>query len=403
MPVGVENSGMMRFTIPLMLCLGFGFSLFGQSGIQFETGDWETILQKAESEGKPIFVDVYTDWCGPCKKMSREVFPQKEVGDYYNANFINVKVDAEKGEGPALAQKFGAKGYPTLLFVSADEEVLHKVVGALESEMLIAMGKDALKPEMRLPNLKRQFEEGRRDLGFLKSYLALANMAHQPGRQAVAEAYLAVEQDWASEFNLMLIYNGKEHADSPLFNFVNEHIDFYNQQFDEHYVFYQLRERILAIADPEIIQYKNEEEVMAKAEELIQLAYPASVDLMLMRFKVQYYLKTEQIEPCLETAEVYLKQYRNINRPMIDEHLMLAQSLLSGTEHPIALERAITWLKKYDRKSRANSINVHIATGYYMLGNKKKAEQYLKRAEQRDRNLSMQPFIKVLRAQIDAL
>lgn len=389
--------------MPLLLCLGFGLSLFGQPGIQFETGDWETILQKAESEGKLIFVDVYTDWCGPCIKMSREVFPQKEVGDYYNANFVNVKIDAEKGEGPALAQKFGAIGYPTLLFVSADEEVLQKVVGGFNTEMFMALGRDALRPEMRLPNLKKQFDEGNRDLAFLKSYLALANMAHEPGRQAVAEAYLAVEQDWASEFNLKLIYNGMEHADSPLFNFVNEHIDFYNQQFDEHDVFFQLRERILAIADPEVIQYKDEEEVMAKAEELIQLAYPTSVDLMLMRFKVRYYLKTEQNEQCLETAEVYLKQYRDINRPMMDEHRIFADYFIHNSEAPLLLQRAIRWVKKSDRQSRSSYNKLLLAQAYYRLGNKKKAIWYINQAERRNRYAANQNYLKKLRAKINAL
>lgn len=52
-----------------------------------------------------MFVDFYTDWCGPCKVMARDVFPQKQVGDFFNAKFVCLKLNAEK-EGRELAKLF---------------------------------------------------------------------------------------------------------------------------------------------------------------------------------------------------------------------------------------------------------------------------------------------------------
>ena len=65
-------------------------------GIDFFHGSYEEALKKARSENKGIFVDVYTSWCGPCKKMAREVFTQAGVGDYFNTHFVCLKLDAEK-------------------------------------------------------------------------------------------------------------------------------------------------------------------------------------------------------------------------------------------------------------------------------------------------------------------
>lgn len=111
------------------------------AGIQFTEASWREILKKAKAEKKVIFLDAYASWCGPCKMLQKQVFTQKEVGDFYNSKFINVKMDMEKGEGPALAQVYPLEAYPTLLFIDGDGRVLKKFIGAPKAEELIAIGK----------------------------------------------------------------------------------------------------------------------------------------------------------------------------------------------------------------------------------------------------------------------
>lgn len=72
------------------------FTMFGQ-GIVFETGNWESILKKAKKEKKLIYLDAYTSWCGPCKMMKKSIFPDAQVGKYFNENFVNAQIDMEKG------------------------------------------------------------------------------------------------------------------------------------------------------------------------------------------------------------------------------------------------------------------------------------------------------------------
>ena len=100
----------------LFIC--FGSLVFGQ-GMQFETGSFEEIKAKAKKENKLIFLDAYTTWCGPCKWMAKTVFTNDTVAQYYNANFINAKIDMEKGEGIELAKKYAVRCYPNLLMVMA--------------------------------------------------------------------------------------------------------------------------------------------------------------------------------------------------------------------------------------------------------------------------------------------
>ena len=75
-------------------------------GIRFTEGTWADILNEAKAQQKLIFVDIYTTWCGPCKTMANRVFTDAGVGEKFNASFVNFKIDAEKGEGIVLANKY---------------------------------------------------------------------------------------------------------------------------------------------------------------------------------------------------------------------------------------------------------------------------------------------------------
>ena len=110
-------------------------------GIQFTEASWREVLRKAKAEKKVIFLDAYASWCGPCKMLQKQVFTKKAVGDFYNGKFINVKMDMEKGEGPALSQVYPLEAYPTLLFIDSNGKVLKKFIGAPSAEDLIALGK----------------------------------------------------------------------------------------------------------------------------------------------------------------------------------------------------------------------------------------------------------------------
>ena len=101
--------------------------------VKFETGDFKSLVAQAEKEDKLIFIDAFAEWCGPCKYMSSNIFPLKEVGDYLNKNFVNAKIDMEKGEGPAIGRKFNVRGYPTFLILDSNGKEITRIVGASRS------------------------------------------------------------------------------------------------------------------------------------------------------------------------------------------------------------------------------------------------------------------------------
>ncbi len=122
------------------------------AGINFFQGSWNEALAEAKRTGKPIFLDAYAAWCGPCKWMAKNTFTDAAVGEYFNANFVNLKIDMEKGEGPNLASKFRVRAYPTLVFINANGDVIEKVEGARQASDFVDLGKKVIKKWKNQPS-----------------------------------------------------------------------------------------------------------------------------------------------------------------------------------------------------------------------------------------------------------
>lgn len=128
----------------MLICLG----LTAQSkGVNFENLTLNEAQAKAKAIKKApklIFMDCYTSWCGPCKDMTNNVFPQEVCGNFFNANFVNVKFDMEKGEGLEIRKRYAVSVYPTFLILDADGNEINRVIGSDKAEPFIEKVKLAM-------------------------------------------------------------------------------------------------------------------------------------------------------------------------------------------------------------------------------------------------------------------
>jgi thioredoxin-related protein len=143
-------------TISLALFFFFGFGLLQSQAQQVKWLTWQEATELASTEANPkkIFVDVYTDWCGWCKRMDKDTFQNPQVAAYMNENFYMVKMDGE-GKEPiefkgkkysyvpsgrrgyhelAAALLQGRLSYPTVVFLDERFNMLSPVPGYQKPE-----------------------------------------------------------------------------------------------------------------------------------------------------------------------------------------------------------------------------------------------------------------------------
>jgi thioredoxin-related protein len=92
-----------------------------------EKNSIDSIIQY--SGDKIILLDFYTEWCGPCKRMDKEVLVDTTISRLINTNFILLKVDAEKGYGIFLSKKYNVTSYPTYVFLNSNATPIYKTNG----------------------------------------------------------------------------------------------------------------------------------------------------------------------------------------------------------------------------------------------------------------------------------
>lgn len=133
----------------------------GAVGTQFFKGTFAQALAKAKKENKKLMVDCYTLWCGPCRHMAKNVFPDENLGKYMNANFVCIQLDMEHGEGPELNKTFNVEAYPTFIFFDAEGKEMNRFEGMCMQDEFQKRCERILKGEA--PIVKEDSETAKRD------------------------------------------------------------------------------------------------------------------------------------------------------------------------------------------------------------------------------------------------
>lgn len=273
-------------------------------GIDFFHGEWEAALQKAAAQDKLIFVDAYAQWCGPCKRMAKDVFPQEEVGVYFNRNFISVKMDMEAPENIAFRQQYPVAAYPTLFFIDAEGNVVQKTKGAQKADGLIRTAKKALAAAEPAEDYATAYENGDRSPELMYKYVR-SLIRNEESYLKIANDYLRTQTDINTVDNLQFIILTATDSDSRIFDMMTDRKDLIITAISEEMYYSQVLTACQLTAD-KAVEFSSPD-LLEEALENISKHYPAKKEVFEIKSEMAYALAHRDAKTYAKFAKGYAK------------------------------------------------------------------------------------------------
>ncbi|WP_421870028.1 thioredoxin family protein [Marinoscillum sp.] len=172
----------MRAAIRLFIFIFLVGVAFTSQAQEIEWLSFEEAVAKSKKEPRKLLIDIYTDWCGWCKKMDKEAYANDVIAEYINKNYYPVKFNAEQKadiEFDGHTFKFvnqGRRGvhelaaaltnnklsYPTTVFMDEDFRIIQPIPGYMDAKALepiiTYIGDDKYKQKVAWQEYQKNFK-----------------------------------------------------------------------------------------------------------------------------------------------------------------------------------------------------------------------------------------------------
>lgn len=392
----MKITNMPRSIIALLIAV-LTLPAFGQ-GIDFYEGDWKDALAEAEKSEKLVFVDAYAEWCGPCKRMAKTTFVDQSVGDFFNANFINLKIDMEKGHGLTFRQDYPVSAFPTLMFLNGKGEIILKTTGAKDVAKIIDFAKKAMGMDDRSGDYEVAYEEGKRDFDLVYKYVQALNKVGKPSSKIVND-YLrskpSISDDQMTKFLLAAVTE----ADSKAFEELIKRKGNAEKLSDKEAV----KKTIVDACKKTVskaVEYESEF-LLTEAQNKMRSTYKSDAKAFEYESKLTYYKGLGYTDMYLETVEDYCNKVIKKDADAINEIAVDISKNMNKNKKALTIAEGLA--KKASKQGEKAD---HYITYAQILNLNEKSEDALKAAKKaleitKDNNeptKNIEGFIKYLEA-----
>jgi thiol-disulfide isomerase/thioredoxin len=382
------------FCIFFVLCLSVAsFSQVTKTGgIDFKQGSLSNLFSLASTQRKPVFIEVFLNGCPHCEALA-PVLAEKEVGDFYNGQFVSWKTEANSAESKAL-QKLKNVTYPEfpiLFYFDSEGNLIHMATPAemhTRKEFIgevIRHGKNALNPQEQTSKYDARFAAGERDLQFLVSYGKYAKAAKQEtalkGINGAFAMKLTTPQDRTSQVGFYVLQRFVNDFNSPLSKYFFSHLAEYKSKYPEKEV-KEAGESIIfhSLFGLDADSYKPAE-IAAMREQMVHIGVPASEAASRTMLKeLDAYMRLKDTKGALGVFNTYRKTSTTLS--VADYAYMLKYFNEKATDNaylsemPVWAEAGLSIAQPQERQSKiVADLWYELAEVYSKAGQKEMAKE----------------------------
>nr|WP_295873780.1 thioredoxin fold domain-containing protein [uncultured Chitinophaga sp.] len=353
-------------------------------GMHFEHGSWAEIKAKAKAENKYIFVDCYTTWCGPCKYMSANIFPQEKVGNFMNDKYLNVKVQMDKtdkdgedvkkwyADAEQIDKDYTIRAYPTFLVFGPDGQIVDRQVGGADADRFIERCAASLEPSKQYYPQLAKYKNGQKDTAFLRQLALLAlDKYDQANANAVAKEYISQQKDLYTPVNIDFVEKFTQSSKDPGFDMFLHHADKVNKVLGA------------GKAEAKVMEIAAKEEVFSKLrpkegapdwagiEKNVKAKYPTIAEELILKTKIQYYSYVKDGDNAVANIVAYMKKYgHKADAQSLNEY---AWTIFEKCNDQKCIEQALEWSKRSFKDNEYPAFMDTYANLLYKAGKKAEA------------------------------
>lgn len=298
--------------------------------------NWGQAKERAQQNGKYIFLDAYTDWCGWCKVMDKKTFSDEGVTEAMHRDFVPVKLEMEKeATGRALAMKYNISSFPSFLIFSSEGKLLYRVSGYQPPEDFLetlAASRES-DNQMEMPGMSVSL-----DIDYPDFYRKAFQQKKVWPDEATVATYLESQEDLFSEVNWAVV---RKFQNSEMANtFFLDHFD----QYEELYGSFEVQAKLNALLQNRIntaVEEKDETE-MQELLGIIDHFMEDDQEMLKLYYQVHYYKQVNDWKNYLALMEQFIEQDEYESTGYINSQ---GWHIYENVDEPVAVNAAIEWMK----------------------------------------------------------
>jgi thiol-disulfide isomerase/thioredoxin len=330
----------------------------------------ENAKAASKAENKPIYIHGYTDGCSYCKYMIDSVYTDKDVAEFYNANFISLKLNMEK-EGKALNDALKIHNYPCMIFYDTNGEIMHRAAGRKYKLPFLELGKDALNPQKQMRSFQKKYSAGTASPGEVQLYFRMQETSGMDA-QAMINDYLMKQPDslFSSSNNWRIL---NDIFRSPTLPVMNRFLDA-KKEFEVKYTSDSVNSKIISLYNSHLMRYVQQLDSVGYEREKQKILSNKKIDISekvcawadLNKYKMKSDWASYKIAGKAFVEKYAMDDYRRLN----DVATVYYERFYTDKE---ALALTELWLKQSISIKDVYKSNNLLASVSVMLGKKQQA------------------------------